>query len=336
MNQRDSDGNSALHHACKCGALDAIKALIAMGANVEETTSSDYSALHVAASAGKSKIVTYFLGLGADFAVKPSDGRSPLHTAAITGSEEIIEMLLEHSDANIEARDNQGATALLIAAYYTKPDALRLLVNRGASVDARDNEGRSSLHHVVKKDSPELVRFLVDHNADIEARNSGQQTPLLVAIQKACMRIVRLLEESHADLRPVNRYGSVLHAAVRSASKAMVQFCLTRRYDTEATDACGLTPLSIAAKRGYHEIVALLLDHGADSEAESRSKSEEQWGPLHYAAHGGHEAVVEILLKRGADPTAEDIYGRRAQCYAEKKRHDSLAAVIRDNIPISK
>lgn len=279
---------------------------------------------------------TYLLGLGADFAVKPSDGRSPLHTAAITGNEEIIEMLLEHSDANIEARDNQGATALLIAAYYTKPDAVRLLVNRGASVDARDNEGRSSLHHVVKKDSPELVRFLVDHNADIEARNSGQQTPLVVAIQKGNMRIVRLLEELHADLRPVNRYGSVLHAAVRSASKAMVQFCLTHRYDTEATDACGLTPLSIAAKRGYHEIVALLLDHGADSEAESRSKSEEQWRPLHYAAHGGHEAVVEILLKRGADPTAEDMYGRRAQYYAEKKGHDSLAAVIRDNTPISK
>lgn len=245
-------------------------------------------------------------------------------------------MILGHSDVNIEARDKQGHTALTLAAHFTKPDAVRLLVNRGASVDARDNKGYSSLHHVVQKDSPELVRFLVEHNADIEARNSDQQTPLLMAIQKGNIRIVRLLEELNADLRPVNRFGSVLHAAVRSASKSMVQFCLRRRYDTEATNAWGRTPLSIAASRGYHEIVALLLDHGADTEAEGRVKSEEQWRPLHYAARGGHEAVVEILLKRGADPTAEDMNKRRAQYYAEKKGHDSLAAVIRDNMPISK
>ncbi|KAK7697542.1 hypothetical protein SLS64_013424 [Diaporthe eres] len=144
-----------------------------------------------------------------------------------------------------------------------------------------------------------------------------QRFPLsaLRGIQKGNIRIVRLLEELHADLRPVNRYGSVLHAAVRSANKLMVQF----------------------SRRGYHEIVALLLDHGADLETDSaRFKSEEQWRPLHYAAHGGHEAVVEILLKRGANPTAEDMYGRRAQYYAEDQGHDSLAAVISDSVPISK
>lgn len=56
MNQRDSDGNSALHHACKCGALDATKALIAMGANIEETTDCDCTALHVAASLANPKL----------------------------------------------------------------------------------------------------------------------------------------------------------------------------------------------------------------------------------------------------------------------------------------
>lgn len=245
-------------------------------------------------------------------------------------------MLLRHSDANIEARDKYGRTALAAAAREMKPDAVRLLVNSGASVDARDDKGYSPLHHVVQKDSPELVRFLIDHNADIEARNSDQQTPLLMAILKGNIRIVRLLEDLHADFRLVNRSGSVLHAAVKSTSKSMVEFFLRRRYDTEATNAGGRTPLSVAAGRGYHEIVALLLDHGADSETESSVKAEEQWRPLHYAARGGHEAVVEILLKRGADPTAEDKYGRRAQHYAEKKGHHSLAAVIRDNLPISK
>lgn len=255
----------------------------------------------------------------------------------MTGSEEILEMLLRHSDANIEARDNLGDTALAVATYFAKPDAVRLLVNSGASVDARDNDGNSPLHHAAHKDLPELVRFLVDHNADVEARNSSQETPLLVAIEEGNIRIVRLLEELDADLRPVDDCGnSALHAAVESASKSMVQFCLWRRYDTEAANKWGQTPLSTAAENGYHEIVALLLDHGADLETEASSESGEQWRPLHYAAYGGHEAVVEILLKRGADPRAEDMYGHCAQYYAEEEGHNSLAAVIRDSMPISK
>ncbi|KAG6354415.1 hypothetical protein INS49_004432 [Diaporthe citri] len=307
-----------------------------MGANIEGTTESGATALHIATGCGETKIVTYLLDLGADFTVTPSTGRTPLHTAAMLGSEEMIEVLLRHSDANIEARDNLGHTALTLAAYFTKPDAVRLLVNRGASVDARDNNGNSSLHWAALKDSPELVRFLVDHNAGVEARNSKQQTPLFVAIMKGNITIARLLEDLHADLRSVNPWGGMLHAAVNSANRSMVQFCLRRRYDKEARNAWGQTPLSQAAEYGYHEIVALLLDHGADSEAEGRFKSKEQWRPLHYAAHGGHEAVVEILLQRGADPTAEDMYGRRAQYFAERKGLDSLAAVLRDSMPISK
>lgn len=134
----------------------------------------------------------------------------------------------------------------------------------------------------------------------------------------------------------MTRSESVLHVAVKSGSKAIVKPFLRRRYDTEATNVGGLTPLCVAALKGYHEIFAVLLDYGADLEAESRVKSKEQWRPLHYAADCGYEAVVEILLKRGADPTAEDKYGRRAHYYAEKNGHHSLAAVIRDNMPISK
>lgn len=246
-------------------------------------------------------------------------------------------MLLKDSNANIEARDNLGDTPLTLAVYFLKPDAVRVLVNGGAFVDARDDDGNFSLHLAARKDSPEIVRFLVEHNADIEARNRRQETSLLVAVQWGNIRIARLLEELHADLQPVDEHGrSVLHTAVKAVNKSMVRFCLRRRYDTETKDKWGQTPLSMAAENGHHEIVALLLDHGADSATEASFKSEEQWRPLHYAARGGHEAVVEVLLRRGADPTAEDMYGRRAQYYAEQKGHEALAAVIRDSLPISK
>lgn len=57
IEQPDRFGHSALQNACQCGALDAAKALIAMGANIEWTTGSGSTALHIAAFHGKPKIV---------------------------------------------------------------------------------------------------------------------------------------------------------------------------------------------------------------------------------------------------------------------------------------
>jgi len=50
----------------------------------------------------------------------------------------------------------------------------------------------------------------------------------------------------------------------------------------------GDTPLLIAAKNGYFEMVALLLKHGAKTNVKSKSKGH---SPLHLAAQYGHEKV---------------------------------------------
>jgi ankyrin repeat protein len=65
----------------------------------------------------------------------------------------------------------------------------------------------------------------------------------------------------------------------------------------------GSTPLHFAAHRGLTEVVAALLDAGADvhvREAASGSTA------LHWAAEGGHVAIVESLLARGASLEARD------------------------------
>jgi ankyrin repeat protein len=76
-----------------------------------------------------------------------------------------------------------------------------------------------------------------------------------------------------------------------------------------ARDTDGSTPLHCAAWRGRPEIVALLLEAGADVNAQNRN---EHWGttPLHAAAHANQAGIAQLLIEHGADVNARDLNGK--------------------------
>jgi ankyrin repeat protein len=71
--------------------------------------------------------------------------------------------------------------------------------------------------------------------------------------------------------------------------------------EVDATDAGGCTALHHASAAGQTEVVRLLLDKGADKDAEDG----EYWRPLHYASAMGHVGVARLLLQRGAVTDAD-------------------------------
>ena len=73
-----------------------------------------------------------------------------------------------------------------------------------------------------------------------------------------------------------------------------------------ARDTDGSTPLHCATWKGHLNIVALLLDSGADVNAQNRNG---HWGttPLHAAAHGNQAAIAQLLIDRGAAINARDL-----------------------------
>lgn len=60
----------------------------------------------------------------------------------------------------------------------------------------------------------------------------------------------------------------------------------------------GFTPLILAATAGHEKVVEILLNHGADIEAQSERTKDT---PLSLSCSGGRYEVVEILLSRGAN-----------------------------------
>lgn len=94
---------------------------------------------------------------------------------------------------------------------------------------------------------------------------------------------------------------STLIEAVRADDQAEVQRLLEAGADANVESLSG--PIIVAAAvRGNADIVALLIDHGADIEAQNN----DGLTPIVEAARNGHLAVVELLLDRGVDVNAKD------------------------------
>jgi ankyrin repeat protein len=94
--------------------------------------------------------------------------------------------------------------------------------------------------------------------------------------------------------------------AAQGDNVAVVQQLLTRGADIEARDKNGYTALIMASFHGRNEVVMLLLDKGANTEART---TEFGWTALILAAWQGKTEVVRLLLAKGANVDAMDNSG---------------------------
>lgn len=92
-----------------------------------------------------------------------------------------------------------------------------------------------------------------------------------------------------------------------------------------AKNAIQASPLHSAAAGGPDlEIVRLLLDAGADPNVQQRHG----FTPLHSAAHNGALAQVQLLIARGADVDAATDEGKTAVDYARERHYDEIVAAL--------
>ncbi|KAK5801221.1 hypothetical protein VI817_003433 [Penicillium citrinum] len=120
---------------------------------------------------------------------------------------------------------------------------------------------------------------------------------------------------------------------LRSAAAGTINFMwllLTRDdVDIEIRDEWyQRTPLLCAAANGHESAVRLLLERGADIEAQDRIFRT----PLILAAMGGHGPTVKLLLAKGSVVDAKDKKDQTALLYAVELNHYSVAQILIDRI----
>ena len=124
-------GWTCLMAAAYHGHLAICRLLLEKGAKMEAKNKFGGTLLHCAACRGHVEIVRLLCDRGADVEARSNHEWRPLHQAAINGHISIVKELVEERNAEINARNEYGWTALWWSRLGNKPDVAAYLVSRG-------------------------------------------------------------------------------------------------------------------------------------------------------------------------------------------------------------
>lgn len=171
----DEKGLTPLHYAAGLGHAEHAEILVRGGASLDAATPEQrITPLHVAATEGRAEVVSTLARLGAKLDPPALNGIVPLHCSL--QSIPCLDALLA-SGANVQARADNGMTALHAASKAGTVNAIRRLVSAGAAVDDQDQYGWTPLHHALAANRPDLVQALVELGANADLADANGRTP---------------------------------------------------------------------------------------------------------------------------------------------------------------
>lgn len=211
-------------------------------------------------------------------------GYAALHFAAFSGNLQLLELLKQYN-ANLNIRNYDLNTPLMLAAKMKQHDAIRRLVEFGADVNFEGRDGTTAAHHAAAMGHTATVKLLASLGANVSQPQ-------------------------------VSGSGSVLHWACHSGEIDVVGTLIHDFHaDINTRDAHGGTPLFVACHMRKSDLIVFLLERGANPNIAANDLST----PLHIAAENATLDDVKTLLLFGADPNAKDEDGETPLSKAEKK-----------------
>ena len=320
----DSLGNTPLIWAARRGSENAVKELLARGANIAAKNCDNVSALFLAAANGHKTVVQLLAESGASLSVTDRLGWTPLHRAADQGYTEVVRCLLQNG-ALVEAKDGGTWTALYRAVSGGQVAVIKILIENNANAEVPDREGMTLLQTASWNGHEDVVSILLRYSKNIDARDREGWTALHHAAWNGHARVINLLIQNKAETDAKNFEGNTpLYHAAWNGHTTAVQTLLRRGANVNEACTDAETALQQAAWRGHSSVVQVLLEAGADPNAKSKSGST----ALHQAAGNGHGAIVKLLLDFGADVLLETEDGQTAYEAAKENSYYELARYL--------
>ena len=151
---------------------------------------------------------------------------APIHSAAETGDVSKLRAIVAANPAAINAKNDDGLTALWLAAQKGKLEAVTFLLENGADVDPKSDDGVTPLWIAAQQGYVEVVKALLAKNADIEAKRADGVTPLYMAADNGQIEVVKVLLAKGANPNVVAGGVSARQAAEKDGNKDIVELLL--------------------------------------------------------------------------------------------------------------
>ncbi|HEV3145470.1 MAG TPA: ankyrin repeat domain-containing protein [Gemmataceae bacterium] len=292
VNDKDDDGQTALHKTVAGGHRSAVIVLLTHGADMGERDAKGRTPLMVAAENGQAQLVSILTNpdsvkelagealksVGAE-ALKAvglpgftdrlnklvassvdlpdHTGQTPLMKAAANGHLDVVKALESRSD--LSRRDRQGKTALMLAAAAGDAPMVEHLASFAQltteKIQATDKDGKTALDLATAAGRKDVVLVL-------------RQATLLKAAGESQMALVRDILE-HKD-GPALNATEALKAAARNGGTAIVRYFMEKWKDKPIEERQRLlgmpvkgydgTALALASINGHKQTVEVLLD----------------------------------------------------------------------------
>jgi uncharacterized protein len=279
-------GRSPLVEAAKSGDTDAVRALVQKQADVNAADADGTTALHWASYRDDLASADLLIRAGARVDAATDLGVTPLWNASVNGSESMVRRLLQ-AGANPNLALLRGETPVMAAARSGYPAVVEQLIAKGANMNARGARGQTALMWAVSQHHPDVVKVLLAHGADLHAKSD------------VWSEVMAVPPHGHLEYNRAIPHGgdTALMFAARVGDLQSATLLVAAGADVNDADAWGVGATALAAHAGYRDLVAFLLDRGADPNAARAG-----FTALHAAIMRRDETMTEALLAHGADP----------------------------------
>ncbi|KAF2359591.1 Ankyrin repeat-containing domain [Trinorchestia longiramus] len=359
-NVKSLDGNSAIMWAAgrsngigspKC--LAAVKSLLEYGADPSVPNDRGYTPLMAAALIRESETVRTLIKAGADLESQDARGETALFKAVYSNCPESVKILVE-AGANANARCNLKRTPLMVVSTYS---ILETLIHYCNDINARDNDGFSALHHYAAANQSQFLRLLLIFGADIEAQDKMGNVPLQIAMRarsRDCISFllskgskataknnkdVTLFHElivpwdffQTMDIFPMVNTPSLLMEIqnyLAPSSELTIELIQTLISEGGLCDAAthdGVTPLMLAALCRDHRLCKVLLIEG---EADPQAVDNCGRNVLAYACRGGDLSIVKLITKLNSCVNCVDKDGNLPIFYAAQFLYEDIVLFL--------
>ncbi|XP_031776150.1 rabankyrin-5 isoform X2 [Apis florea] len=307
--QKNKEGYSVLHEACKVGSKNLTRALLKTGFPVDEVTL--------------------------------STGDAPIHIAVLNLYFDIVMELLDtpnsNSQLNLKNNANETPLSLAIKAPFKKgKDIVLALIKAGANINQCNKEGLTLLHQAILKEDSATAIFLLENGADMNIRTANGETPLQLSVHCRLGEVVESLCKRGAD----TSIGCPLWDALDSDQEDVASILVKYGADTDCwssgPDNCQQTLLHRAIDHNKEDIAQFLIRSGCDLNAPRRpgpdgiggDEARDECTPLHLCCQWGLEQVIQTLIEHDADVNARDVEGKTPIHVAIQNQHSQIISLL--------